>query len=299
MVNTCKKEFMKKLLLALTLSMSANAAEFTVHHAPGGPSDRGTRTVSKYLPNDYVVVNRPGAGGRIATKHLIKNNTLMLATVGQIFVTNALSKQDAGYSPTEDLEIVGNIAIMPNVLVCRADLGYRKLSDIGNKSLNFAVAGYGSSEHIATEALFTKISGKHLSIPYALGGSGGINDLLGGTIDCMFANYPTVKPFVNDKRLTIIFSSHELGLNITTWQQTFNEQFPFQSYLSLVISKTMPVEERNKVINDIKTALGNNELRNEIKSLGLFPVLDTDTKSVNRAISNLNKFILSSNIRIE
>jgi tripartite-type tricarboxylate transporter receptor subunit TctC len=290
---------MKKLLLALTFSINVHAAEFTVHHAPGGPSDRGTRTVNKYLPNDYVVVNRPGAGGRIATRYLIKNNTLMLATVGQIFVTNTLSKQDAGYSPLTDLEIVGNLAIMPNVLVCRSELGYQKLSDIGNKSLNFAVAGYGSSEHIATEALFTKISGKHLSIPYALGGSGGVNDLLGGNVDCMFANYPTVKPFINDKRLTIMFSSHELGLNVATWQQTFNEQFPFQSYLSIVISKHMPIDDRSKVIKDIRTAFSNKELRTEIKSLGLFPVLDEDVSSVNRAVSSLNKFILSSNIKIE
>lgn len=290
---------MKKLLLALTFSINVQAAEFTVHHAPGGPSDRGTRTVNKYLPNDYVVVNRPGAGGRIATRYLIKNNSLMLATVGQIFVTNTLSKQDAGYSPLTDLEIVGNLAIMPNVLVCRSELGYQKLSDIGNKSLNFAVAGYGSSEHIATEALFTKISGKHLSIPYALGGSGGVNDLLGGNVDCMFANYPTIKPFINDKRLTIMFSSHELGLNVATWQQTFNEQFPFQSYLSIVISKHMPIDDRSKVIKDIRTAFSNKELRTEIKSLGLFPVLDEDVSSVNRAVSSLNKFILSSNIKIE
>jgi len=290
---------MKKLLAVLALSLSANATEFTVHHAPGGPSDRSTRTISKYLPNDYVIVNRPGGGGRIATKHLIKNNTVMLATVGQIYVTNLLSKQDAGYSPPHDLEIIGNLAIMPNVLICRSELGYRKLSDIGNRSLNFGVAGYGSSEHIATEALFTKISGKHLSIPYALGGSGGVNDLLGGVIDCMFANYPTVKPFIDDKRLTIIFSSHELGLNVATWRETFNENFPFQSYLSIVISKQMPEVQRRKVIEDIKIAFSNNALRAEIKSLGLFPVLDTDTTSVTRAISNLNKFILTSNIKIE
>lgn len=293
--------FMKHIiaLVIFANTLLANAMEFTVHHAPGGPSDRGTRTVAKYLPNEYIVINRPGAGGKIATKHLIKNNTIMLATVGQIFVTNTLSSQDPGYSPTDDLEIIGNVAVMPNVLVCRSDLEYKTLNDIGTRSLNFAVAGYGSSEHIATEALFSKLKGKHLSIPYALGGSGGINDLLGGNVDCMFANYPTVKPFINDRRLTVIFSSHELGLNVPTWRETFNEQFPFQSYLSIVISKQMSNDDRKKIIKDVESAFTNPELRLDIKTLGLFPVLNTDIKSVERSITSLTKFIQTSNIKIQ
>ena len=291
-----------KYVIALIIYAStlvANAIEFTVHHTPGGPSDRATRTVAKYLPNDYVVVNRPGAGGRIATKYLIKNNTVMLATVGQIFVTNSLSSQDSGYSPNDDLEIIGNVAIMPNVLVCRSNLEYKTLNDIGSRSLNFAVAGYGSSEHIATEALFSKLRGKHLSIPYALGGAGGVNDLLGGTVDCMFANYPTVKPFINDQRLTVIFSSHELSLNVPTWREIFNEPFPFQSYLSIIISKQMSSDEKKKIIKDINLAFGSHDLRLDIKSLGLFPVLNTDMKSVDRSIINLNKFIQTNNIKIQ
>jgi tripartite-type tricarboxylate transporter receptor subunit TctC len=294
-----KKLFTLLFATTLLISTASSAMEFTVHHGPGGPSDRGTRTLSKYLPDDYIVINRPGAGGRIATKHLIKNNTMMLATVGQIFVTNNLVSQPAGYLPEQDLEIIGNLAIMPNVMVCKTELGYHKLSDIGNKSLNFAVAGIGSSEHIATEALFTKISGKHLSIPYAQGGASGINDLLGGRIDCMFANYPTVKPFINDPKLTIIFSSHDVGLNVPTWRELFKESFPFQSYLSIVISKQMPSEEKDKVVQNIKIAFGNTELRNDLKLIGLFPVLNTDISSVDRSILNLTNFIKTSNLKIE
>lgn len=284
-------------LMAVTLY--SYAMEFTVHHAPGGPSDRATRAIAKYLPSEYVVVNRPGAGGRIAVRHLIKNNSMMVATTSQIFVTNMLSNQDVGYSPLRDLSIIGNVAIMPNVLVCRSELGYKTLSDIGNKSLNFAVAGYGSSEHIATETLFTRLSGKHLSIPYALGGSSSANDLLGGTIDCMFANYPTIKPFINDKKITVIMTSHDVGLNVSTWQSMFNEPFPFQSYLSIVISSRMEESDRKKAIADLTAAFSNTELSTDLKSLGLFPVLDHSSRRVERELSNLMKFIQTSNIKIQ
>jgi tripartite-type tricarboxylate transporter receptor subunit TctC len=297
--------FIKKSLIAVAISASAvvaAATEFTVHHAPGGPSDRVTRLITKYLPSDYVVVNRPGAGGRIAVKHLIKENTLMLATVSQIFVTNLLTTQGAGYDPIRDLEILGTAAAMPNVLACKSSLGFKDIKDLNNRQLNFGVAGYGSSEHIATEALFTKITGNHQSVPYAQGGAAGVTDLLAGNLDCMFANYPTIKPFIEDRRITVLFSSHELGLNVSTWREQFGEPFPFQSYLSIVISKQMPGADRRKILEDVASVFENTEFKSELKALGLFTVTRTDSASVDqveRANAALFKFLVNSKIKLQ
>lgn len=298
-------QFIKKALVALTICanpMLANALEFTVQHAPGGPSDRVTRLITKYLPSDYVIINRPGAGGRTATKHLIKDNTIMLATVSQIFVTNLLTTQGSGYEPIRDLEIVGTAAVMPNVLACRSGLGFKDVKDLSGRQLNFGVAGYGSSEHIATEALFTKITGNHQSIPYAQGGATGVNDLLGGNLDCMFANYPTIKPFIEDRRITVLFSSHDLGLNVSTWREQFGEQFPFQSYLSVIVSKQMPLTDKRRVIEDIVRVFENSDFKSELKSLGVFVVARTDSHSVDqveRANNALFKFLTNSKIKLQ
>jgi tripartite-type tricarboxylate transporter receptor subunit TctC len=295
---------MKSFLLALGLliSQSVIATEFTVHHAPGGPSDRATRLIAKYLPSEYVVVNRPGAGGRIATKHLIKNNSLMLATSTQIFVTNLISEIDSGYEPIRDLEVIGTAAIMPNVLACRSNLKLSSFKEINDRTFNFGVAGIGSSEHIATEILFTRINGKHQSVPYAQGGSTAIVDMLAGNLDCMFANYPTIKPFIDDKRITVLFSSHNLGLNVPTWQDIYGESFPFSSYLSLIISKQMTTTEKQKIINDVTRVFDNAEFRLELKSLGLFVIASTSRAStiqVERANAQLFKFITNNKISIQ
>ena len=297
--------FIKKSLIALAISASslaASALEFTVHHTAGGPSDRVTRLITKYLPSDYVVINRPGAGGRIAVKHLIKDNTIMLATASQIFVTNLLTTQGAGYDSIKDLEIIGTAAVMPNVLACRSSLAVKDVKDLNGRQLNFGVAGYGSSEHIATEALFTKLTGNHQSVPYAQGGATGVNDLLAGNLDCMFANYPTIKPFIEDRRITVLFSSHELGLNVSTWREQFGEQFPFQSYLSIIVSKNMPSAESRKVREDIVRVFENNEFKSELKSLGVFVVARTDSQSVDqveRANNALFKFLTNSKIKLQ
>jgi len=295
-------QFIKKSLLALTIcanSMLANALEFTVHHAPGGPSDRATRLIAKYLPSDYVVVNRPGAGGRTAVKHLIKNNTVMLATTTQIFVTNSLSDLDAGYDPERDLYIVGTAAAMPNVLACKSILALKTVRDLSGKSFNFGVAGYGSSEHIATEVLFTKLSGAHQSIPYAQGGALSVTDLLAGNLDCMFANYPTIKPFIDDRRLTVLLTSHELGLNVPTWRETYAESFPFTSYLSVIVGKSMEHSLRQRIDGDIATVFNNPEFKSELRSLGLFVIASTDKSQVERANNALYKFLVNSKIKLQ
>lgn len=294
----------KKYLFVLTICAStmANALEFTVHHAPGGPSDRVTRLITKYLPSDYTVVNRPGAGGRTAVKHLIKNNTVMLATTTQIFVTNALAELDAGYDTDRDLAIVGTAAAMPNVLACKSSLAVKTVKDLTGKSFNFGVAGYGSSEHIATEVLFTKLSGTHQSVPYAQGGAQSVTDLLAGNLDCMFANYPTIKPFIDDRRLTVLLTSHELGLNVPTWRETYAESFPFASYLSVVVSKSMEHNLRQRIDLDIALVFNNAEFKSELRSLGLFVVASTDksqTLQVERANASLIKFLTTNKIKLQ
>lgn len=294
---------MKSLLLALGLFAGAvSATEFTVHHAPGGPSDRATRAIAKYLPAEYVVVNRPGAGGRIAVRHLLKTDSIMLATMGQIYVTNPISGVDAGYNPQTELEILGTAGAMPNVLACKKSLGLTRVKDLDGRSLNFGVAGYGSSEHIATEALFTKIKGNHQVVPYAQGGATAIVDMLAGNLDCMFANYPTVKPFIADERITVLMSSHELGLSVPTWRVTYQEDFPFQSYLSIVVSRSLDQDTRRRITRDLDTVFSTEAFRTDMRNIGFFVVAKTDaktTKQVESAMDKLRAFILLNSIKIQ
>lgn len=294
---------MKSLLLALSLFAGAvSATEFTVHHAPGGPSDRATRTIAKYLPAEYTVVNRPGAGGRIAVRHLLKTDSIMLATMGQIYVTNQISGVETGYNTQTDLEILGTAGTMPNVLVCKKSLALSRVRDLEGRSFNFGVAGYGSSEHIATEALFAKIKGNHQVIPYAQGGATAIVDMLAGNLDCMFANYPTVKPFISDDRITVLMSSHELGLSVPTWRTTYQEDFPFQSYLSVIVSKNLDQDIRRRISRDLDTVFNTEAFKAELRNIGFFVVAKTDaktTKQVEAAMDKLRAFILLNSIKIQ
>lgn len=295
---------MKKILTSICMALmltTVSATEFTVHHAPGGPSDRATRAIAKYLPAHYVVVNRPGAGGRIAVRHILKTDSILLATMGQIYVTNPISGVDTGYNTQTDLEIIGTAGAMPNVLACKKSLSVNRIKDLEGRSFNFGVAGYGSSEHLATEALLAKVKGNHQVIPYAQGGATGIVDMLAGNLDCMFANYPTIKPFVNDERIKLVMSSHELGLDLTTWKDIYGENFPFQSYLSIIVGRNLDSDIKNRIRRDLTVVFENKQFREELKNIGLFVVAKTDTESakqVERSLERLRNFIVSSGIKV-
>ena len=295
-------KFILTALLFFSNAYAANSIEFIVHHAPGGPSDKVTRLLAKELSNKYVVVNRPGAQGKIAVKHLLSNNSFMVATVPQIFVTNFLIEQNTFYS-IEELEIVSVVGIMPNVLVCNNKLNFKSFNDFKNnkQSLNFGVAGYGSSEHISTEILLKQFTIKHTIVPYAQGGSTSLTDLIGGHIDCMFANYPLVKPHIEIGHLTPLISSHNLNLNIPIWETEYQKSFPFQSFLAVVIPRRMPLGIRNEVLADLNKSV-NSSLSREIRDIGIFPILLNTTSEISKVYRNNNviqEIILSNNIKIK
>lgn len=278
---------------------SAQASEFTVHHAPGGPSDKATRVLHKYLPkDDYIIVNRPGAQGKIAVKHLMSHDSLMLATMAQIYVSNSMTGSE--YNPNSDLTVLANIGAMPSVLVCRNDLGIKGIPDIIKRDkLSFAVAGTGSSEHLATMVFFNKINKQHLIVPYSAGGSKSVMDMLGGHVDCMFSNYPTVKEWVSDPRLKVLMTSHELNLNVDTWEKLYNEKFPFQASLAIVVASN---NKNHKIVKDVKELAKNSKVKEDLINIGIFPVLGTSDKAIKEVLDNNNKIkqvIVNNNITLK
>ena len=301
---------MKKLLFTacMVLGVStawANDVEFTVHHAPGGPSDRTTRLIAQELPaKNYVVMNRPGASGKIAMKQLMSRPSMMVATMPQIFVTNPLMFADLEYNPDRDLELIAVIGAMPSVLVCNNRHNFKTFEDVKNykKPLTFGFAGYGSSEHIATAVLLSQWSNNHLPIPYAQGGATSLTDLLGGNIDCMFANFPLVAGQIGDtSRITPVMSSHELGLGIATWEQTFRQPYPVQSHLGLIVNRNLDSKIKEQIRQDVAVAIRRVGFDQDIRKLGLFPILKMDPVSIKESLAihqRLRDFVVRNQLKL-
>lgn len=301
----------KKIAIGLAIClnfMQANASndiEFTVMHGPGGVSDIVTRFIAKELPdkNNYRIENRPGAAGKIAIKHLLDTPSMMLATMVQVYATNPLQSTEQIYDPQKDLEILATVGVMPSALICHKNTGIKDFDSFQkvNKTLTFGVGGFGSSEHISTEVLLSKFNNKHKSIPYAQGGSTAIKDLLGGHIDCMFGNFPTIRNHISSPNLTLIMTSHKMIDSVVAWEEVFKEKFPFQSYLSIVASAKLDKSIKDKIRRDLNIAFTKTNFEKELTSLGLFPFYSIENSQIEKAVSDIRetqKFIISNKIKI-
>ena len=165
--------------------------------SPGGGTDILARMLAdKFAPDlkqSVVVENRPGASNTIAadiTAHAAPDGaTLLLATnTGQAIAPHLLKLK---FDPLKDLQPVGLVAVMPNVLVVSAASPYKSVKELTAAmlekpgQLKYASSGIGSTQHIAGEAFSLATGTKAIHIPYK-GSSQAHIDIIGGEVTMMF-----------------------------------------------------------------------------------------------------------------
>ncbi|MBL8323667.1 MAG: tripartite tricarboxylate transporter substrate binding protein [Rubrivivax sp.] len=145
------------------------------------------------LKQSIVIENRPGASNTIAAELAAKavpdGTTLLLATnTGQAVAPHLIKLK---FDPLKDLQPVGLVAVVPNVLVVSATSPYKSvkdlLADLQAKpgALKYASSGIGSTQHIVGEAFNLSTKTKAIHVPYK-GSSQAHIDIIGGQVEMMF-----------------------------------------------------------------------------------------------------------------
>ena len=199
--------------LALSaLAQSAAAAEWPkdqpikliVPSAAGGTPDITSRKLAGFLQErlkqGIVVDNRPGAAGTIATQAVASAKgdgyTLGFGNIVTLAINRSLFAK-LPYNPDKDLVPVAVLSLVPNVLVVRNSLPVQSVRDliIQAKShpgrLSMGSGGNGTSSHLSGELLREKAGIQFAHIPYR-GAPQALNDLIGGQVDFMFDNLPSM-----------------------------------------------------------------------------------------------------------
>ncbi len=190
------------LVLAAPLYAPAQTAadkpiRIMVGASPGGGTDILARMLAdKFAPSlkqSVLVENRPGASNTIAadiTAHATPDgSTLLLATnTGQAVAPHLLKLK---YDPLKDLQPIGLVAVMPNVLVVSTSTPYRNVKELlaamADKpgSFKYASSGVGSTQHVGGEAFGLITGTRSIHIPYK-GSSQAHIDLISGEVSMMF-----------------------------------------------------------------------------------------------------------------
>ena len=172
-----------------------------VGFAAGGLNDILARLVgqilSERLGQPFVIENRPGAGGNIATEAVANapadGYTLLL--IGSSNTINPSLYDKLNFNFLRDIVPVAGIVRVPLVMVVTPSLPVKTVPEFiayakaNPGKINFASGGNGSSLHVAGE-LFKMMTGINIvHVPYR-GGGPALTDLIGGQVQVIFSNLP-------------------------------------------------------------------------------------------------------------
>jgi tripartite-type tricarboxylate transporter receptor subunit TctC len=155
------------------------------------------------LKQPFVVENRPGASNTIAADLTAKapadGYTLLVATnTGQAIAPHLIK---LSFDPLKQLQPVGLIVVVPNVLVVGDKVAAKDVKDLVAAAkaqpgmLKYASSGVGSTQHIAGEAFDQAAGTKTIHVPYK-GSSQAHVDILGGNVEMMFDTTSSAMPHI-------------------------------------------------------------------------------------------------------
>ena len=277
------------LLLAATQSFSqgwpARPVRVVVPLSPGGFADVPARMLTPKLSaafnRQFVVENRPGAGGSIGANEVAKappdGYTLLLTATPHVI--SAHLYRSLPYDSIRDFTPVSLIGSGPYALVVNPQkLPVATVQELVAAAkarpgeIDFASSGNGSAQHLVG-ALFGTMAGAPLNhVPYK--GSGpAMQDLVGGQVAVSFAGIPNVLSPVRGGKLRILAVTGakrwaELP-EVPTLAEAGVPGYEATLWLGLVGPAALPPEIVQRLHAETARALQDPELQQQFRSAGV------------------------------
>lgn len=183
-----------------------------VGFAPGGTTDTLARIFTprfnEALGRPWVVDNRSGASGNLATEIVARSNpdghTVLLALSTSLTVSPTLYKLPVDVE--REIQPVAMIAAAQYVLVVNASVkatSVKELIDLAKAQpakLNYASAGVGSPHHLAAE-LFKSRAGVEMTHIAYKGGGPAAAAILGNEVQLAFGSQPSLLAHIRSGRV--------------------------------------------------------------------------------------------------
>lgn len=264
-------------------SFATNTVKIIVPYAAGGATDIVARAISDKLATQWsksvIVENKPGAGTTLAAAQVARmlgdGSSLYITTSAHTISASIYKKLD--FNPVTDFAPLTLMVKVPLVLVVRPSLNVRTLQEfisyvkVNADKAAFASPGNGTAQHLAGELFNTTAQTKMMHIPYK-GDAPAISDLLGGSVDAMFATLTAVLPHIASGKLTAIALANSSRVEKVPEIPTFNEAgmmgFEAATWFGVLAPATMPHPLREQISKDIRIVVAQPEMRQKLIDLG-------------------------------
>ena len=253
-----------------------------VGFAAGQAIDIILRLISQWLSEQFgqqfVIENRPGAGGNIATEFVVRapSDGYTLLAVGANNMINATLYENLNFQFIRDIAPIASIMRVPQVMEVNPSFPAKRVPDFiayakaNPGKINMASAGNGSPTHLAGE-LFKMMTGVNIiHVPYR-GSPLGLTDLLAGQVQVMFDNVASSIEHIKAGRLrplAVTASTRWEGLPDIPTVGDFVPGFETNAWAGIGAPKDTPAEIIDKLNKAINAALADPKIKARLADLG-------------------------------
>src|SRR5438105_699738 len=267
--------------LRLTQDYPTKPVKVLVAFPPGGPVDIIARLIapkmSEILGQPFVVENKVGASGNVATAEVAKSapDGYTLLTHSSAYAVNPTLFSNAGYDPLKDLTTIAVVAQQANIILVNASFPARTLDELKQAmqkgKLAFASPGAGTTPHLTAENLFHvrwKADATH--VPFK-GAGPAVAGLLSGEppIGCMAGSAPMSNIKSGKLRALAVSSGKRLPQlpDVPTLNELGYSGMEDYTWVGLFAPAGTPADITRKLNDAVLKAVQNADIRARLEAL--------------------------------
>jgi tripartite-type tricarboxylate transporter receptor subunit TctC len=257
-----------------------------VPQAAGGANDAIARIVAQKLSEttgqQFIVDNRPGAGGNIGTASVARSKPdgyTLLLTADSTYVINPSLYKQPGFNPLKDFEPIATVATSGYVLVANNQFAPKSVSDLIAAAkaqpgkIAIASAGNGTVNHLFGEMLSKAAGIEMMHVPYK-GASAAVTDLVGGQVQVSVQSLPSSLPFIKGGKLKVLGVVNEKRISALPDVPTVGETVKglgYTPWYGLFAPAGTPKAIIAQLQTEVAKVLDSADVREKLASVGAEP----------------------------
>jgi tripartite-type tricarboxylate transporter receptor subunit TctC len=296
----------------------AKPVRILVGFAPGGGIDIVARLYAQRLTDalgqSFIVDNRPGAGGTIATDALAKSppdgHTLIMVSVTHSINTALYSKLP--YDSVKSFTPVTPVALLADVIAVHPSVPVKSLRELINlakakpRDVSYAHAGNGTLMHVGMELFLSMADVKMLAVPYNGAGPSTLA-VLGGQVPVLSTSLPPSLPHARAGKLRILAVTTAQRTPLAPEYPTVDEAAGLKGYeavvwVGLLAPAGTPAAIVNRLNAEVERLQQTRELREQLASQSADPYRDTPAgfaELIRNDIAKYGKIVRDTGLKVE
>jgi tripartite-type tricarboxylate transporter receptor subunit TctC len=251
----------------------------------GGTSDIIARALAQKLGQIWsqtvIIENRPGANGAIGVQAVARapaDGHTLLAVASSALTLNPTIFPNLAYDVGRDLAPVTRTGQVANVLVAHPSVPAKTVAELialakaKPGGLTYASQGVGSNGQMNGEMFKMRAGVDLLHVPYK-GSAPAVQDLVGGQVQLMFDNLPSVLQQIKSGHLRAIAvttaTRSPLLPEVPTLAESGLPGFDTSAWFAVLAAKGTPDALRADIEKAIVAALADPEIRTRLSAAGV------------------------------